>query len=195
MRIRPSRFLGLAVLLLIGGSPGARADISSMLNPFSAYQNNVARAAGQNDVGHVRRLLSDGNSPNDADEGGRTGLHIAATNGNIQIVAILIKGGATVNQRDGLGETPLHYAAEHDHVEILKLLLDVGATIDSQDKNGMTPLMLGARNGQIEIVRTLLARGANPNKSDFTGRDAASWALDGHKQSVVQLIKQAAAKK
>lgn len=195
MRTRFCRFLGLAGLLLVSGSFGARADLSSMLNPFSAYQNNVSRATAQNDVGKVRSLLLNGNSPNDTDGGGRTGLHVAATNGNIQIVAILIKAGATIDQRDGLGETALHYAAEHDQVEIVKLLLDVGAAIDVQDRNGMTPLMLGARAGKVEIVRTLLARGANPNKTDFTGRDAAGWALEGHRPMVIQLIKQAASKK
>ncbi|HYM71365.1 MAG TPA: ankyrin repeat domain-containing protein [Stellaceae bacterium] len=185
------RLLGVVLVSLILAAPAARAD----LNPFSAYWNNVARATEKNDVGKVQTLLSSGSSPNDTDENGRTGLHIAATNGNIQIVAILIKAGAKIDQRDKIGETPLHYAAERAHLEIIKLLLDVGAPVDTQDKNGMTPLMLAARNGQVEIVRTLLARGASPNKSDFTGRDAASWALDGHRPMVVQLIKQAAARK
>jgi ankyrin repeat protein len=195
MKLRVWGLFGAALLTAQAIAPGARADISSMLNPFSAYQNNIARVTAQNDVGRVRSLLASGNSPNDVEENGRTGLHIAATNGNIQIVAILIKAGAKVDQRDNIGETPLDNAAEHNHAEILKLLLDVGAAIDSQDRNGMTPLMLAARAGQIEIVRTLLARGANPNKSDFTGRDAAGWALEGHKPMVVQLIKQAVAKK
>ena len=195
MRAGLTGVVGAAAISLILAMPPARADLSSALNPFSAYQNNIARVTAQNDAGRVRALLASGNSPNDIDDGGRTGLHVAAANGNIQIIAILIKGGATIGQRDGLGETALHYAAEHDHAEIVKLLLDVGAAIDAQDKNGMTPLMLGARGGKVEIVRTLLARGANPNKTDFTGRDVAGWALEGHKQMVVQLIKQAASKK
>ena len=55
----------------------------------------------------------------------------------------------------------------------------------------MTPLMFAAKAGDIESVRALLARGANPNISDYTGRDAVGWALESHRQAVVELIRDA----
>ena len=146
MKARRRGFVGLALLLLLT-APAAHADLSSALNPFAAYSNNIARAAAQNDVGKVRSLILNGNSPNDTDESGRTGLHVAATNGQLQIAAILIKAGATINQRDNIGETPLHHAAERNNTEMLKLLLDVGAQVETQDKNGMTALMFAERAG------------------------------------------------
>ena len=42
----------------------------------------------------MQKLLIEGKSPNDTDDDGHTGLHIAAINGNLTIVAILVKGGA-----------------------------------------------------------------------------------------------------
>jgi ankyrin repeat protein len=135
------------------------------LNPFAEYYNNIP------------------------------GMHVAATNGNLQIAAILIKAGADINLRDKIGSTPLDDAAEHGRLEMLKLLLDVGAIVDAENKNGMTPLMFAAKSGDVEAVRALLAHGANPNKSDYTGRDAASWALDSHRQAVIVVLKDAAAHK
>ena len=57
-----------------------------------------------------------------------------------------------------------------------ELLIDVGADLNSDNKNGMTPLMIAASRGNAAIVQALLAKGANVRKTDFTGRDALSWA-------------------
>jgi len=187
---------GLALLALAAWAPCARADISTALNPFSGYYNNIARAAEANDVAKVRALLLSGNSANETEaDSQRTGLHTAAINGNLQIAAILIKAGARIDARDNLGNTPLQYAADHDHLEMAKLLMDVGAQVDAENKNGMTELMISAKDGNVEMVRTLLARGANPNKSDYTGRDSLGWALDSHRPAVIAILKDAQARK
>jgi uncharacterized protein len=187
--------LGLAVTLLGVEVPPANADFGEKLNPFNEYYKNIPRAAQANDVAKIRSLLSDGYSPNQTDEnGGTTGLHIAASTGNLQIIAILYKAGADVNQRDNVGSSPLDYAAEHGQTEALKLLLDMKANVNDQNKNGMTALMFAAKTGDIEAIRALLAHGANPNTSDYTGRDAAGWALESHRQMAVQMLKDAAHK-
>lgn len=191
MNARLAAFLGgAAVAALIIGSPAPRAQLQ--LNPFSAVYENVARAAKANDAGLVRSLVGGGEgNPNQTDEEGRTGMHYAAINGNLQIIAILIKGGAKLDPKEKLGNTPLHLAAEANQVEAAKLLLDVGAAVDPENKNGMTPLMIAASRGNIEIVQALLAKGASVTKTDYTGRDAAGWAAESHRPAVVQAIKRA----
>ena len=168
----------------------ARADF----NPLATYFDNVARSAQQNDAAKVQSLLNDSDySPNQTDGDGRTGLHYAAINGNIQIAAILIRAGAKLDIRDKLGDTPLHWAVERDHFDIVRLLLDAGAVVDSEDKDGLTPLMFAARGSRLDAVRLLLERGADPAKTDFTGRDALGWAEEGHSAAVVQALKRATA--
>jgi uncharacterized protein len=185
--------LGLVLAAFCAAVPAAGAFD---LNPLSEYYKNIPRAVQANDIGKIRQLLADGYSPNQTDEnGGTTGMHIAADNGNLQIIAILYKAGGDVNQRDNVGSTPLHHAADHDRAEAVKLLLDLKANVDAENKNGMTPLMFAAKTGDVEVVRVLLAKGANPSKSDYTGRDAVSWALDSHRQAVVQLLKDASRKR
>jgi ankyrin repeat protein len=187
----------LAAVLLGPVTPPAHADfssdLSSKLNPLSGYYNNIPRAAQTSDVPKIRSLLSEGYSPNQTDEnGGTTGLHIAASTGNLQIIAILYKAGANINQRDNVGSTPLDYAAQRDHLEAAKLLLEIKANADNQNKNGMTALMFAAKTGDIDLVRALLAHGANPKLTDYTGRDAAGWALDSRRPMVAQVLKSAA---
>ncbi|HVH77896.1 MAG TPA: ankyrin repeat domain-containing protein [Stellaceae bacterium] len=182
---------GFAAAILSAAAAPARADISSMLNPFAEYQKNIPRAVLANDVGKIRTLLSDGYSPNQTDENGSTGLHVAAGTGNLQIIAILFKAGADINQKDAVGSTPLDYAAEHDRLDAAKLLLDMKANVNIQNKNGMTPLMFAARSGDVEMVRAMLAQGASATLSDFTGRDALGWALESHRPMVVQMLKDA----
>jgi ankyrin repeat protein len=45
------------------------------------------------------------------------------------------------------------------------------------------------------LVQALLAKGANVRKTDFTGRDALSWAAESHRPAVVQALQRAAAKR
>jgi uncharacterized protein len=183
------------IFVFAGFSAFAAAAVNSVshaqISLFGNYWENVARAAAQNDAAQVRTLLAGDANPNQTDEEARTALHYAAMNGNLTIIAILIKAKAKLDPKDKLGNAPLHLAADRDQAEAAKLLLDVGATVDAENKNGMTPLMVAANRGSLEIVQALLAKGASVTKTDFTGRDAAGWAVESHRPAVVQAIKRA----
>jgi len=184
-------FVGIAVAAAVIGDSVAPLAQGLQINPFSKYYENVARAAKQNDAPTVRSLIANGGYPDQTDDEGRTGMHYAAINGNLQIIAILVKGGAKLDPKEKLGNTPLHLAADRSQVEAAKLLLDAGATVDAENKDGMTPLMIAASHGNIEIVQALLAKGASITKTDYTGRDAAGWASESHRPAVLQAIKRA----
>lgn len=187
MNRRLTAIIAVAALVAVAWNSSSYAQIS----PFGSYWENIALAARQNDTAQVRALVANNGNPNQADEVSLTGLHYAAMNGNLTIIAILIKASAKLDVKDKLGNTPLHLAADRNQVDAVQLLLDVGAPVDQENKNGMTALMVAANRGNIEIVRSLLAKGASVTKTDFTGRDAAGWALESHRPAVVQAIKQA----
>jgi len=189
MKARRTTIIALAILGAVVDGPLVYAQLQ--INPFGGYWENVARAARQNDAAQVRELVVNDGNPNQADEDGRTGLHYAAMNGNLTIIAILIKASAKLDVKDKLGNTPLHLAAERNQPDAEQLLLDVGAPVDAENKNGMTPLMVAASHGNIVIVQALLDKGASATKTDFTGRDAAGWAAESHRPAVVQAIKRA----
>jgi ankyrin repeat protein len=183
--------LGIAGLALLLSASRTCAEF----NLFNSYYDNIARAAAENDTAKVRQLVTSGSNPNETNEESRTGLHIAAINGNLSIAAILIKGRARLDITDKLGNTPLHYAADRNQVEMATLLLDAGAAADPTNRNGVTPLMIAAGRGDLEIVKALLAKGANPSRTDFTGRDAVGWASDSRRPLVIQALQRAAATK
>ena len=183
--------LGIAGLVLLLSASRTCAEF----NLFNSYYDNIARAAAENDTAKVRQLVTSGSNPNETNEESRTGLHIAAINGNLSIAAILIKGRAKLDITDKLGNTPLHYAADRNQVEMATLLLDASAAADPTNRNGVTPLMIAAGRGDLEIVRALLAKGANPSRTDFTGRDAVGWASDSRRPLVIQALQRAAATK
>lgn len=190
MTARSARRLGGALIALLALAATARAD----LDIFGAYYNNVARAAAANDAAAVMRLVAgDGRNANNLDEAGRTGLLIAAINGNAQIAAILIKAGANPNLKDRLGNTALHAAVERDNVEMAELLIDVGTDLNAANRNGMTPLMIAARRGNRVLVKAMLVKGADVRRTDFTGRDAVSWARENRHPAVVQMLQRSAA--
>src|SRR5262249_40106830 len=156
MKTRLTVLVALAVLGTVVDGPAGYAQI----NPFGGYWENVSRAARLNDAAQVRSLIANDGNPNQADDDSRTGLHYAAMNGNLTIIAILIKANAKLDPKDKLGDTPLHLAAERNQPDAAQLLLDVGASVDAENKNGMTPLMVAASRGNITIVQALRAKGA-----------------------------------
>lgn len=90
-----------------------------------------------------------------------TGLHIAATSGDLKIAEALIKGGANINAQNTHGETPIRQAAQNDHIEIVELLCSFGA-----NPNLDTPLHEAAFRGNVALVQLLCDHNANPNHLD-----------------------------
>lgn len=162
------------------------------VNPFANYWSSVVHAVEQNNAAAVQELLSSGSSPNSTNDAGRSGLHVAAANGNAEITEMLIKAGAWIDVKDPLGNTPLFYAADRDHLDVVDVLLAAGASPNQQNRSGVTPLMAAAGRGNVEIARALLAKGGDPRKTDYTGRDAVSYAEDSHKEMLIRELRRAA---
>ena len=57
------------------------------------------------------------------DSKGRTPLHLAAMNGDLEIVERLVDGGAEIGARDSIGFTALHYAIENCNWDVQNYLV------------------------------------------------------------------------
>lgn len=198
----------LVFLGVLGGGP-ARAQVSPPTpltgtpkvpktlpviggSPFPINGENVAVASAANDPRNVTTLIAVGNSPDDVDRHGRTGLINAALSNYARIAKTLIAHGANINLRDKLGYTALHWAAERGSIAVMRLLLAARAVVNIPNLQGITPLMLAARSGNLAAVRLLLEHHADPTKCDYTGRDAIGWAANH--VAVVHLLTEASAK-
>ena len=73
---------------------------------------------------------------NKGDYDHRTALHLAASEGHIDVVAYLCKRGANVNVEDRWGGRPLDDALEKHHERVVKLLREYGAKSAEEDDSG-----------------------------------------------------------
>ncbi|MGH0147706.1 UNVERIFIED_CONTAM: hypothetical protein FKN15_035349 [Acipenser sinensis] len=92
-------------------------------------QTNVPllQACIDGDLNYSKRLLESGFDPNIRDNRGRTGLHLAAARGNVEICRLLHKFGADLLATDYQGNTALHLCG---HVDTIQFLVTNGLKID-----------------------------------------------------------------
>jgi ankyrin repeat protein len=65
-----------------------------------------------------------GANVNTRDQDGYTPLHLASSDGNVNVVRVLLDAGAIVDATNIDGYTPLHYASSDGHVNMARVLLD-----------------------------------------------------------------------
>jgi hypothetical protein len=104
---------------------------------------------------------------------GRTALHQAAANGNVELLELLLSHGAQIDSFNSIGETPLHYAARFGSLKAVKILINEGAWIDQRTKHTRaTPLLIASESGHESIIRELLENGAKKDAKDTFGKTA-----------------------
>ena len=86
--------------------------------------------------------------------GGKSSIHDAAWDGNIEAVKQHLADGVDVNARDSFfGNTPLHFAAYQGHKEIAELLIANDADVNARKNNGITPLDLAVDKETTDLLR------------------------------------------
>ena len=130
-------------------------DLSTNLDP----QSPVARG----DYPISFRELSSTNVPSTASLAHRSTrdtaqplIHVAAQNGNSNIIQMLINHGVGVNARDSSGRTALHTAVHNRHDGAVRVLLQNEADVHACDREGDTPLSLAVKIGFEDAVQLLL---------------------------------------
>jgi ankyrin repeat protein len=151
----------------------SRLDILEKILPIPTVKLDewkkcqLANACRNGNEGLVRLLLENGadararEAPGSFFMLGRTALHLAALQGNVEIAQLLIQCGASVNDIYTGYRTPLHEAASKGNSAIAMLLLQKGAPVDACDESRYRPLHAACMAGSYDVARVLLQRGAN----------------------------------
>jgi len=127
------------------------AGISSLMN-----------AVNNEDVEGVKFFISAGdNVVNQKNIGGATALHIAARNGNAEIVNILVNNGADVNAIDNEGWTALMRASSFKHPEVVAILVNKNAKTVKLNSFNESALIHSANSECLECLNILI------NKFDY----------------------------
>jgi serine/threonine protein kinase len=139
-----------------------------------------------------RLVLSEGWTPPGIGDVAMTPLHLALTEGKVEIARLLIAHGADVHARDSIGRSSLTVAITYCPSAI-ELLLASGVDINEQTRFG-PPLLAAARYQWLYIgerhiqerenaVKILLEKGADPNTRDSEGRNALMVMSMEHRSS------------
>lgn len=100
-------------------------------------------------------------------------LHVAATNGHVELVEAIVDLGADLEAKNRMGSTALHKAVAANQVQTAEKLIELGASIDTTNNIGNTALHIAVFCGNEEMVKLMLKNGAyaqlhSPNKIAFT---------------------------
>lgn len=107
----------------------------------------------------------------DRDRLGRSAVHYAVVDGDVDRLKALLTAGADPELADADGWRPLHFAAQaHDAVAI-EVLVAAGAACDPVDRHGNTPLWRAvfASRGEGAAIRALVNAGADPDRVNGHG--------------------------
>lgn len=122
----------------------------------------------------------------------RTALHIAASEGHVEVCKCLVKKGARINRSDRWGGFPLDDAHRHQRSDVVNLLREHGAKFGSTSQT--VNLITAASEGNVEEVRTLLEFGSmDLNQGDYDFRTALHLAANEGHVEVVRLLCEAGA--
>ena len=86
------------------------------------------------------------------DQDKNTPLHIAATNGRLEIVQLIIQNAVEKNPVNDFGNTPLHLAATHGHLEASRVILKNTSDCSPENNFGKTPLEFARKNGHDQRI-------------------------------------------
>ncbi|XP_021739133.1 ankyrin repeat-containing protein ITN1-like [Chenopodium quinoa] len=103
------------------------------------------------------------------DQDGMTPLHVAAVNGNTEVlIEFLEKKRQAALERTTRGETILHLCVKNCQVETLKALVEITYDLEllnSQDSDGNTVLHLAVAYKEVKMVEFLLGKGDKIDKN------------------------------
>jgi ankyrin repeat protein len=152
---------------------------AALLLPAAAWAapGDLAKAAMNNDIAEVTKLLAAGADANDRyGKSDGTALMFAAQNGNAAMVRALIAAGADVKATRPGSFFALHHAAAAGTPEVVSAVLEAGAALDAKTEKGATPLQAALNNGRFDNAELLLQRGADL-RAIANYEEALAWAI------------------
>jgi len=117
----------------------------------------------------------------------RTPLHVAASEGHLDICKLLVEKGAKINRSDRRGHAPLDDANRYKHTEVVRYLKQNGGKFGSSSLS--LNLISACIEGDVEEVRSLLDYGKiDLLSSDYDRRTPLHIAASEGHSEIVELL-------
>jgi ankyrin repeat protein len=155
---------------------------------FVAPEDPFVRAAQEDNLENLTRLIA-GTDVNLRDKrSGTTALEHAVRNANREMVQLLLSAGATVNSRNATGDTVLMMLDGDATSDLVWDLINSGASVNLKDENGNTALMQAALSPNLEALKTLLDAGAEVDAKNKAGQTALMLAASEGSVNAVRAL-------
>lgn len=134
-----------------------------LLEPAEEGALTMALKSGDKET--VKSLLEENKKLMEIRVDGLTPLHLAARNGQTEIVEALLAHGADIGAMEKTldGMMPIHEASAGGHKEVVDLLLKKGANVNQMDRSGKTPLDWALSKGRQDMAALLREKGGTSN--------------------------------
>jgi ankyrin repeat protein len=113
-------------------------------------------------------------------------LHIAAINGDIDIVSFLLKCNININLLDSEQVTPLYYAAINKHEKVATLLKEHGGIIEYKDLGSLMCSL--AANKDLATIKLFHNCGADIMSPDYNSRTLAHIAAAEGEKDIIEFL-------
>ncbi len=176
-----------------------RWDVEMRMGPPAAadrvkqYQQPLVRAAHNEELRQIRRLLQGGADVNQAEDDGTTALHLAVLAEREDIIETLVKGGANPNAVNERGENILFLLDDHGDTDYDRFVLGLGADVNQVDQAGNTPLIRFAQWNEDDRLQFFVDSGANLDARNAEGNTALMVAAAKGNDRAVKVLLQAGA--
>jgi len=147
---------------------------------LSGYETGVLMCtyAAQGWRAQIEDLVRNGVDVNTGDYDSRTALHLAASEGHVDVVESLLALNSNVNATDRMGFSPLVDACRHGHFQIQMMLKDVGGQLlgtdvsiamvdDSMNINFATPRKQGVSSDYVPVGRAVSMPDSKPKAANL----------------------------
>ncbi|GBF99143.1 potassium channel [Raphidocelis subcapitata] len=183
--------LSLRQRQVVGTLQRVRALVRHQLaGAMEARTGQFLSACGRGESDRVKLMLGQGFSPDATDYANRTGLMVAATNGQKAIVDILLAVNARPNTADRSGSTALLEACRAGQDEVVESLLCRGGRLGLDPVRTAHELNAAITNGDLPYLSRLLRCGADPGVRDSETKSTALHiaAADGNLAACKALV-------
>ena len=176
-----------------GGILASQRELRMSMSEFAAGCNLLQTAARGDREAMEMLLAANPRHVDFRDYDRRTALHVAASEGHLDICKYLVEEkNARINRSDRWGGSPLDDAHRHRQDEVVAFLRKHGATTGSLDQG--TNLITAAAEGDAEEVALLLSLNYSViNQGDYDKRTALHLAAGEGRLDVVKLLVKAGA--
>ena len=152
-----------------------------------SLDEQLLRAAQNNDLERMQKLVKFGADVNAKDNGGwgkgATALMYATKSGKFNMVKWLVENGADVNAVNNYKWNAIMYMTEQgsfeeEQLKVTKYLVSQGIDIHAKDKDNNNVFMILVKRYKWEIAKFLVEQGADINIKDKDGNTALMWVIN-----------------